>query len=98
MSSQGLETPSEPRLDARDVRVLGGVGIVELVADKATKVAGGYLDDVGPKLTKAFLDRGLLLRPLGNVVYALPPYVITEAETDWMTAQIADAIGDVLDA
>ena len=38
-------------------------------------------------LTRAFLDRGLLLRPLGStVVYALPPYVITEQETDWMTA------------
>lgn len=78
-----------------DVRVLGGVGIVELVVDKATKSAGGYLDSVGPALTRAFLDRGLLLRPLGNVVYALPPYVITEQETDWMTAQIADVVDSV---
>src|SRR5262249_49278471 len=60
-----------------DVRVIGGVGIVELVSDKSTKAAGGYLDQVGPRLTKAFLDRGLLLRPLGNIVYFMPPYVIT---------------------
>ena len=79
-----------------DVRVIGGVGVVELVVDKTTKAAGGYLDNVGPTLTRAFLERGLLLRPLGNVVYALPPYVITEAETDWMTSQIAGAVGEVL--
>jgi adenosylmethionine-8-amino-7-oxononanoate aminotransferase len=78
-----------------DVRVIGGVGIVELVSDKQTKAAGGYLDDAGPELTRAFLDRGLMLRPLGNVVYAMPPYVITEAETDWMTAQIGEVIDQV---
>ena len=32
-----------------DVRVIGGVGIVELVADKRTKAAGGYLDTLGPR-------------------------------------------------
>jgi adenosylmethionine---8-amino-7-oxononanoate aminotransferase len=79
-----------------DVRVIGGVGIVELVSDKSTRVAGGYLDDVGPKLTQALLDRGVLLRPLGNVIYAMPPYVITEAETAWLTAQIAAVIDEVL--
>ncbi|MES1256247.1 MAG: adenosylmethionine--8-amino-7-oxononanoate transaminase, partial [Acidobacteriota bacterium] len=63
-----------------DVRVIGGVGIVEIVSDKDTKTAGGYLDGLGPWLTKALLDRGLLLRPLGNVLYFMPPYVITEPE------------------
>jgi adenosylmethionine-8-amino-7-oxononanoate aminotransferase len=74
-----------------DVRVIGGVGILELVSDKQAKSAGGYLDDVGPRLTKAFLDRGLLLRPLGNVLYFMPPYVITESETAWAIEQI-DAV------
>jgi adenosylmethionine-8-amino-7-oxononanoate aminotransferase len=81
-----------------EVRIIGGVGIVELVSDKSTKSTGGYLDDVGPRLTRAFLDRGLLLRPLGNVVYAMPPYVITEAETDWMTTQMAEVIDEVVGA
>jgi adenosylmethionine-8-amino-7-oxononanoate aminotransferase len=75
-----------------DVRILGGVGVIELVSDKATKSAGGYLDDVGPRLSAAFLERGLLLRPLGNIVYFMPPYVITEAETAWAIRQIADAL------
>jgi adenosylmethionine---8-amino-7-oxononanoate aminotransferase len=77
-----------------EVRILGGVGVVELVSDRATRSAGGYLDDVGPRLTAAFLERGLLLRPLGNIVYFMPPYVITEAETDWAIAQIADVLRD----
>lgn len=91
--TRGLQ-PLADHPSVGDVRVIGGVGIVELVVDKTTKSAGGYLDSVGPALTQAFLDRGLLLRPLGNVVYAMPPYVITEEETAWMTSQI----GDVIDA
>jgi adenosylmethionine-8-amino-7-oxononanoate aminotransferase len=75
-----------------DVRVIGGVGIVELVADQKSKAAGGYLDAVGPRLAAAFLARGLLLRPLGNVVYVMPPYVITEEETRWVTTQIRDVL------
>ena len=79
-----------------DVRVIGGVGIVELVVDKTTKDAGGYLDDIGPRLTQSLLDRGLLLRPLGNVLYVMPPYVITEAETAWVTEQIGDVLGEII--
>ncbi|MGE3177989.1 MAG: adenosylmethionine--8-amino-7-oxononanoate transaminase, partial [Vicinamibacterales bacterium] len=75
-----------------DVRVIGDVGVVELVSDRETKAAGGYLDALGPRLSQAFLDRGLLLRPLGNVVYVMTPYVITEAEMDWLTRQVADVL------
>jgi adenosylmethionine-8-amino-7-oxononanoate aminotransferase len=71
-----------------DVRVLGGVGAVELVSTDA-----GYLDQIGPRLAAAFLDRGLLLRPLGNIVYFMPPYVITESETAWAIEQIGEVIG-----
>jgi adenosylmethionine-8-amino-7-oxononanoate aminotransferase len=67
-----------------DVRVIGGVGIVELISDRP-----GYFDQLGPRLTAAFLERGLLLRPLGNVVYFMPPYSITQTETEWALEQIA---------
>ena len=65
---------------------------MELVADRATKSAGGYLDQIGPRLTQAFLDRGLLLRPLGNVLYLMPPYVITESETAWAIGHIREVL------
>ncbi|PWT82952.1 MAG: adenosylmethionine--8-amino-7-oxononanoate transaminase [Blastocatellia bacterium] len=75
-----------------DVRVLGGVGIVELVTDKITHTTGGYLDGIGPRLSAAFLDRGLLLRPLGSIVYFMPPYVISDDEVDWALDQIRRVI------
>ncbi len=78
-----------------DVRVLGGVGAIELVSDKTTRHAGGYLDQIGPRLTQAFLDRGLLLRPLGNVLYFMPPYVITDDEVDWVISQIREVLSGV---
>ncbi|MDO8795735.1 MAG: adenosylmethionine--8-amino-7-oxononanoate transaminase [Vicinamibacterales bacterium] len=78
-----------------EVRHIGGVGIVELVADRATRSAGGYLDAVGPALSAAFLDRGLLLRPLGNILYVMPPYVATEADVDWVMREVRDVLSDI---
>ena len=89
-----LAGASETFLHVIDTVFLARVGVVELVSDKATKAAGGYLDQVGPRLTKAFLDRGLLLRPLGNIVYFMPPYVISESETCWALDQIASVLQD----
>ncbi|MQA31339.1 MAG: aminotransferase class III-fold pyridoxal phosphate-dependent enzyme, partial [Luteitalea sp.] len=80
-----------------EVRVIGGVGIVELATGSAGASGSGYLDDIGPRLTRAFLERGLLMRPLGNVLYLMPPYVITEAETAWAIEQIAQVVGAIID-
>ena len=63
-----------------DVRVIGGVGAIELVSDPAATAHGGYFDGIGPRLAAAFLERNLLIRPLGRVVYFMPPYVITDDE------------------
>ncbi|HVC20493.1 MAG TPA: adenosylmethionine--8-amino-7-oxononanoate transaminase [Vicinamibacterales bacterium] len=80
-----------------DVRVLGGVGIVELTETPEASGQAGYLNEIGPPLAQAFIDRGLLLRPLGNVLYFVPPYVITEAETDWALGQIAEVLQEIAD-
>ncbi len=95
---QGLRRGLEPLRalpSVGDVRVIGGVGIVELVEDKATRSAGGYLDHIGPRLTAAFLDRGLMLRPLGHIVYVMPPYVITDDEVRWLTDQVGDVLATI---
>jgi len=42
----------------------------------------GYLADVAPRLMAAARDAGVLLRPLGNTVYVMPPYCIDEAALD----------------
>jgi adenosylmethionine-8-amino-7-oxononanoate aminotransferase len=70
-----------------DIRQMGTIGAIELRADDA-----GYLSAMRPKLYQFFLERGVLLRPLGNVIYVLPPYVISEAELNRVYDVILDAI------
>lgn len=74
--------------DARfsDVRRIGTITALDLrVADS------GYLATIGPRLLDFFLVRGLLLRPLGNTIYVLPPYCITADELDWLYTAIGEA-------
>jgi adenosylmethionine-8-amino-7-oxononanoate transaminase len=78
-----------------DVRVIGAVGAIEFVSDTKVRGAAGYLDSIGPHLAAAFLERGLLLRPLGNVLYFMPPYVITADEVEWSLSQIREVIGSL---
>jgi adenosylmethionine-8-amino-7-oxononanoate aminotransferase len=53
------------------VRWLGDVGVLELKVDDP-----GYLSQMRNRLYTFFIERGVLLRPLGNILYVLPPYVI----------------------
>ena len=85
----GLKTIKEIAI-VGDVRVIGGVAVIELETD-----SGGYLDQLGPKLTSMFLARGLLLRPLGNILYFMPPYVITDEEVNWVIDQIHAVLNSV---
>ena len=73
-----------------EVRQIGTVGAIELRTDDA-----GYLSAMRPKLYQLFLERGVLLRPLGNVVYVLPPYVIAPGELHHVYDVIAEAIETV---
>ena len=49
----------------------------------------GYLAEIGPQLSALFLERGILLRPLGNTIYVMPPYCVTAAELDLVYDAIA---------
>jgi adenosylmethionine---8-amino-7-oxononanoate aminotransferase len=88
---QGL-APLRDLAQVGDVRVIGGVGAIELVTDVTRPDSGGYLDRTGPLLSEALLERGLLMRPLGNVLYFMPPYVISPAEVDWALGEIAEVV------
>jgi len=50
-----------------------------------------YLSELGPRLLAFFRDRNLLLRPLGNTVYVMPPYCIGEDDLDQIYEAIANA-------
>ncbi|HEV8629975.1 MAG TPA: adenosylmethionine--8-amino-7-oxononanoate transaminase [Thermoanaerobaculia bacterium] len=71
------------------VRGIGGLAVVEL----AGAAEAGYLDPRGPALQRRLLDRGVLIRPLGSVVYFLPPYCISDEEC----ALFFDAIEEALE-
>ena len=53
----------------------------------------GYFSDLKPMLYDFYLKNGVLLRPLGNVLYVLPPYVITAEELN----KVHDVIAQSLD-
>jgi adenosylmethionine---8-amino-7-oxononanoate aminotransferase len=74
-----------------DTRQIGTVGALELRVDDP-----GYLSSLRPKLYGFFLERGVLLRPLGNVVYVLPPYVIEPQELHCVYDVIEEAIETLL--
>lgn len=65
-------------------RVTGTIAAMDVVSDEP----GGYLNQVGMKIRQNAIERGVLLRPLGNVLYFMPPYCITDAELIWVYDQI----------
>jgi adenosylmethionine---8-amino-7-oxononanoate aminotransferase len=68
-------------------RQLGTVIAVDIASP-----SGGYLSEIGPLLLRYFRDRDLLLRPLGNTVYVMPPYCIEAHDLDCLHHAIAEAV------
>ncbi|MEE8104776.1 MAG: adenosylmethionine--8-amino-7-oxononanoate transaminase [Planctomycetota bacterium] len=81
----GLE-PLRGEKHVKEVRGIGPVQAVEIEAD------GGYLSDIGPRMAAAALERGYLLRPLGNVLYAMPPYCLTDQEATDLAGAMVDIV------
>ena len=73
-----------------EVRQTGMVLAIEMVKDKANKTPFAWQERRGMKVFEYAMQQGALLRPLGNVVYFLPPYIITPEQIDWL-AEIATA-------
>jgi adenosylmethionine-8-amino-7-oxononanoate aminotransferase len=69
-----------------NVRRCGTITAMELAGPDA-----GYLAEVGPKLLSYFNRTDVLLRPLGNTIYVMPPYCVTMDDLDRIYAVIAEA-------
>jgi adenosylmethionine-8-amino-7-oxononanoate aminotransferase len=69
-----------------NARQIGTITAIDLKVPDA-----GYLAGVGPRLARYFLEREVLLRPLGNTIYVMPPYCVSSADLDLVYAAIADA-------
>jgi adenosylmethionine-8-amino-7-oxononanoate aminotransferase len=80
-----------------DVRQLGMTLAIEMVKDKDKRIPFPWQQRRGLRVYRHALGKGVLLRPLGNVVYFMPPYVITPeqiehlAEIAWQGIEIAVA-------
>ncbi|MET0361512.1 MAG: adenosylmethionine--8-amino-7-oxononanoate transaminase [Sphingobium sp.] len=70
-------------------RQQGAIAAIDLVAPDA-----GYLSDLAPRLRAHFLERGILLRPLGNTIYLMPPYCLDAGQLDRIFLALAEA-GDM---
>jgi len=75
-----------------DVRQTGMIAAIELVRDKATREPFPAMERRGLRVYRHGLDRGVVLRPLGNVVYFMPPYCITPDEIDLMVDVAVEGI------
>jgi adenosylmethionine-8-amino-7-oxononanoate aminotransferase len=78
--------------DIAHARLQGTIAAFDIpVADGA-----GYTADVGNVLKRRFMEEGLLIRPLGNVVYLLPPYCTTNDQLHKAWDGIDKLLGEVL--
>jgi adenosylmethionine-8-amino-7-oxononanoate aminotransferase len=80
---------------AARLRMIAGVSAARvtgtiLAFEVEDRGASGYLSSIRPRIMKFFRSRGVLLRPLGNVVYCMPPYCITDAQLDLIHSSILE--------
>jgi adenosylmethionine---8-amino-7-oxononanoate aminotransferase len=73
-----------------NVRQIGSIAALDLASGET-----GYLAGVGPRLYQGFLSRNLLVRPLGNTIYIMPPYCSGANELGMVYQAIADVIGEM---
>lgn len=76
----------------KDCRVKGTILAVEIETETA-----GYLNPLRDRLYQFFIDKKIFLRPLGNIVYVMPPYCISNEDLASIYEVITEAIDSELD-
>jgi adenosylmethionine-8-amino-7-oxononanoate aminotransferase len=79
-----------------DVRQVGLIAGVELVRDWRTRAAFDLRERAGIRVCEAMARRGVLTRPVGNVVVLMPPYCTTPAQLRRMVGALAESVDEVL--
>ncbi|NQX38890.1 adenosylmethionine-8-amino-7-oxononanoate aminotransferase [Pedobacter steynii] len=75
----------------RDVRQTGTILVLEWETGNDTS----YLSGLRNQLYLYFLERGIILRPLGNILYILPPYIISDEDLEYIYQTIHQALNDI---
>ena len=81
-----------PLPNVGDVRQVGLIVGVELVRDWRTREPFDLRERAGIRVCEAMARRGVLTRPIGNVIVLMPPYCMTPAQTSKMVGALRAAI------
>lgn len=79
-----------PHAKVKSVSQLGAILAIEFNTPGETN----YINEARHELYPYFLSKGVLLRPLGNIIYLIPPYVITDRELETVYQAIEDYLQD----
>lgn len=79
----GLE-PCRELKEVADVRVMGAIGVVEMKNEI-------NLADLQPR----FISQGIWLRPFGRLIYTMPPYIMSDDDLIFLTAQISKVVSSI---
>ena len=85
-----------PLKNVGEIRSIGLINAIELVAEKESKKALDYTKRTGYQIYKKALEKGVLLRPLGDVIYFNPPLIIEEADMDYVTDIALECTKEIL--
>lgn len=80
-----------------DIRHIGLINAIELVKNKKTKEPFDSKLRIGYQIYKKALKKGVLLRPLGDVIYFNPPLIIEKADMNFVTAVAKSCMIEVLE-
>lgn len=86
-----------PLKNVGEVRSIGLVNAIELVKNKESKESLDYKNRTGYQIYKKALEKGVLLRPLGDVIYFNPPLIIEEADMDFVTDVALESTKEILE-
>ncbi len=79
-----------------EIRSIGLINAIELVKNPKTKEPFDYKQRFGYQIYKKALKRGVILRPLGDVIYFNPPLIIDRSTMDFVTNVALECINEVL--
>ena len=86
-----------PLKNVGEVRSIGLVNAIELVKNKETKEPLDYTKRTGYQIYKKALEKGVILRPLGDVIYFNPPLIIEKSDMDFVTDIALKCTKEILD-
>lgn len=87
-SHKAFQAKIENNPKVKNIRIRGVIFALEVVTHEETS----YYGSIRNKLYNYFIENGIILRPVGNIVYILPPYIITDAQLQKIYQTIENAL------